>query len=177
MLFQPDTPEASERISDVRASLLSLKTCWESLQQQISDKDARLVKTLEFQTLHQAALQSISAWLDEVEQRLFVTSSLSAAASADDAASLQREIAALQAEIGVMNAASQQLMAEAGAGSRQLIRQAVDDLNERLRLLEAQAREREQSLQVQRQQQQSVEDEARELSRRMTGRCCSPNVG
>ena len=45
-----------------------------------------------------------------------------------------------------MNRASQQLMSEASLESRDLIKQTVTDLNDRLKTLEMQAREREQDL-------------------------------
>ena len=157
----------------MRASLLSLKTCWDELQQQVTDKGARLDKAIDFQNRYQVALQHISQWLDEVEQRLFASSSVLGDEDAEsrlrDTAALQREIAALQAEISVMNAASQQVMAEAGAGSRHLIRAAVDDLHERLRMLEQQAKEREASLQQRTQRQQSVHDRANHLSGTIAG--------
>ena len=158
-------------MEEVRESLRHLAACWEVLQGQITDKDARLEKAVEFQTLYQTALANISEWLDDVEQRLFVSASWNEDSESRlrDTEALQQEIAALQAEIGVMNKSSQQLMAEAGAGSRELIRQAVTDLNERLRLLEQQARENEQHLQLRSCEQRSLEEQAHDVTSRMAG--------
>ena len=68
----------------------------------------------------------------QVEQRLFVHPwDQDTESRLRDNENLQREISALQTEIGMMNKASQQLMAEAGAENRNLIRLAVEELNER----------------------------------------------
>ena len=59
------------QLGAVRSSLDELKACWDRLQGQMDDKDARLSRALEFQNLYQTALQNISSWLDEVELKLF----------------------------------------------------------------------------------------------------------
>jgi hypothetical protein len=58
-------------VQDIRQSLADLKACWDNLQGQMDDKEARMARMMEFQTLYQGALQNISAWLDEVELKLF----------------------------------------------------------------------------------------------------------
>ena len=60
-------------LCDVRQSLQELNACWEKLQCQVDDKQARLENMLQFQHLYQEALLRISAWLDDIEAKLFVT--------------------------------------------------------------------------------------------------------
>ena len=60
-------------LCDVRQSLLELNACWEKLQSQVDDKQARLESMLQFQHLYQEALLRISAWLDDIEAKLFIT--------------------------------------------------------------------------------------------------------
>ena len=71
ILIQSPHPELAGHIGEVRASLDDLKACWDRLQGQMDDKDARLSRAMEFQTLYQRALQNISTWLDDVELKLF----------------------------------------------------------------------------------------------------------
>ena len=83
------------------------------------------------------------------------------------------EIRALQGEIAQMNRASQDLMAESGAESRGLMRRAMENLNERLRLLESQARNQEQSLQQQGTVRQDMSQQAQILGRHIAGKALS----
>jgi cob(I)alamin adenosyltransferase len=63
--------DSDTRLSDVQHCLDELNACWEKLQGQVDDKQARLEHTLHFQHLYQEALLNISAWLDDIEARLF----------------------------------------------------------------------------------------------------------
>ena len=83
--------------------------------------------------------------------------------------SVLEEIRALQDEIAHMNKASQDLMSESGAESRGLIRQAVENLNERLRLLESQARDKEDSLRQRDTMRQDLTQQAVVLTRHIAG--------
>ena len=59
------------RLNEVRRCLDELNSCWQKLQGQVDDQQARLEHTLHFQHLYQEALLNISAWLDDIEGRLF----------------------------------------------------------------------------------------------------------
>ena len=163
---------SAERLAaNVRRGLEQLRSCWSELQQQLSDSDERLAKVDEFQNLYQNSLQSISQWLDDIEQRLFSASNWQEATSdcLRQTQALQEELASLQREITSMNQASQQLLTEASVESRQLIKQTVEEINTRLRMLEEQVRAREVTLQEQHDQETGALERVHDVSRRMTG--------
>ena len=174
----PEMSSSEQRADDVRCCLDQLRSCWRDVQQQLHDSEERLRQVDDFQNLYQNALQSISQWLDDIEERLFATSNWHDATSdcLQQTEALQDELVSLQQEITNMNQASQQLLAEAGAENRTLIRQTVEELNTRLRMLEEQVRAKEAQLEKQQQQQHGTLERVHDVSRRMTGAtlfCCS----
>lgn len=63
----------SDQYESIEHSLQQLMACWEALQSQVSDKEARLEQTLLFHRLYQESITRISTWLDDVQLRLFNT--------------------------------------------------------------------------------------------------------
>lgn len=72
-LFLPpvSTDDPDTRAARVHQSLQDLEDCWKKLEGQVDDKQARLEAALRFQQLYQDAMLNISAWLDDIESRLF----------------------------------------------------------------------------------------------------------
>ena len=66
-------PDGNGRAAKARDSLRELNECWEKLEGQVEDKQARLEAALHFQQLYQDAMLNMSAWLDDIELRLFET--------------------------------------------------------------------------------------------------------
>ena len=63
--------DMSVRTDEVKRSMAELSACWQAMQAQVTDKQVRLERALVFQQQYQEAMQSVSAWLDSVELKLF----------------------------------------------------------------------------------------------------------
>ena len=70
-LVDPSDPDSSKKVRSVEGSLEELQQCWQRLQGQVDDKQARLEHTLHFHQLYQEALLNVSSWVDNIELRLF----------------------------------------------------------------------------------------------------------
>ena len=66
-----DCADNSIRMKGLKDNLTELTSCWDRLEGQVDDKQARLDQTLDYQQKYQDALVNISGWLDDIELRLF----------------------------------------------------------------------------------------------------------
>ena len=60
----------TQTVADVQSRLNDLQSCWNSLEGQVDDKQARLEQTLQTQQVYQDAIMNISIWLDSIELKL-----------------------------------------------------------------------------------------------------------
>ncbi len=144
-----DLPESSSGGDDenLKASLTALNQCWEHIQAQVEDKQTRLEQAYEFQSAYQTALQRVSGWLDNMQLKLFSSNwQKDTETQLAEHANLQEEIHSFQDQLEVMNESCQAVLLETNEQSRQLIRQALGDLNSRMSTLETEAQQREQEL-------------------------------
>ena len=137
----------SNQVTDLRDELRELRNCWNSLQQQVDDKQTRLEEALESQSSFQNSLRSISDWLDEIESRLYTdVFSNDLDENVRLMSSLRQDIQVLQAEINAASRDVYGVMADANSQSRQLVHQTLTDLNQRMQIIEEEAQIKEAEL-------------------------------
>ncbi|XP_022095690.1 nesprin-1-like isoform X2 [Acanthaster planci] len=152
---------SEEAEEDMQASVKALNQCWEKMQTQVEDQQTRLEQAYEFQSAYQTALQNVSSWLDNVQLKLFSSSwQKDTQAQLDDHSALQDEIHTFQDQLEVMNESCQAVLLEANEENRQLIQQALADLNLRMSTLETEAQQREQELREKNKRQKAFQDDA-----------------
>ena len=66
----PYDVDGKERAWEIRRYIEQLLSCWDSLESQVEDKDARLKATLGFQQAYYDCMAAISDWLDSVQVKL-----------------------------------------------------------------------------------------------------------
>ncbi|XP_033126157.1 nesprin-1-like isoform X2 [Anneissia japonica] len=145
---------------ELKASLGHLNQCWEKLQMQVDDKQTQLEQAFEFQGHYQEALETVSSWLDNVQVKLFASDKgKDAQTQLEENTTLQNELQSFQEQLKVMNDACEMIVAEADVRDKNLIKQALSDLNERLTTLEKEAQQKEQDLVEKNKQFQEYQDE------------------